>query len=260
MIHVDVALQISAQLSSGPPIAAFQGSPYAVIGNCSAPHALVVQLGGGVDQANIKFGLVANLSLVITSYSVSHVMMLSPAASSEYCQFLKPGSLASLLLPAAGCAVTSKLTCQLALQSLHVECHHCHLCEGFAGAHLVCVFGLHGQYAQEWGPYFVHLSGLGQGVLVPTKSLGLGCFCPGNLAGCTQLPASSSAPSSPQGTLSPPQSTTDAPQLSAPASATSAPVNFTLQSATPEAPANGKQATTGVVVSMSHFMCPAHEA
>lgn len=94
------------------------------------------------------------------------------------------------------------------------------------------------QYAQTWGPYLLHLQGEALGVIIPTTSLGLGCFCPSFVPSCSgglATPASSLQPS-----VATPAST---------ASPTAAPVNFTVSNTQQAAPSNGKQATSGVVVS-----------
>ena len=69
-MHLDVILQFWSELSATQPLPAYSGLPYFVLGNCSVPHALVVQLGYGVDQAAVSFGLIANLSVLFNSYSV----------------------------------------------------------------------------------------------------------------------------------------------------------------------------------------------
>ena len=94
------------------------------------------------------------------------------------------------------------------------------------------------QYAHTWGPYSLHLPGEALGVIIPTTSLGLGCFCPSFVSSC------SGGPVTPTGGLQP--------SVATPASTvspTAAPVNFTVSNTQQAAPSNGKQATSGVVVS-----------
>ena len=80
-MHLDVILQFWSELSATQPLPAYSGLPHFVLGNCSAPHALVVQLGAGIDQASVNFGLIANLSLIVTSYSVSRACCTASLSS-----------------------------------------------------------------------------------------------------------------------------------------------------------------------------------